>query len=81
MQILTEIDAVTATVIAARRWIDGGNMLDLSGLDNRVDALCRATAILTPPEGKAFMPALGDLAQALDDLAASLQNASSGKGS
>lgn len=59
---------VTAAVELARQTAAEGGLVDLSGLDARVDALCRAVVALPRAEGRGFEAALLELIDTLTRL-------------
>ena len=64
------IEALATTVAEARTLVEGGAILELVGLDDRVERLCSATASL---RDRAALPALIRLTTDLDALEAALK--------
>jgi hypothetical protein len=62
------IEALTASLSTARLQAEAGVLIDLSGLDRRVQTLCAAVARLDDEAGRSLLARLTALAHALDAL-------------
>ncbi|GAB5388202.1 MAG: hypothetical protein Alpg2KO_11700 [Alphaproteobacteria bacterium] len=62
------LDEVLGQVLDARTAIEDGHTLDLTGMDESVEIVCRAAGTLPKEDGKRLAPNLARLIQALDDL-------------
>ena len=62
------IEALTVSLGTARLQAEAGAFVDLSGLDQRVQALCTAIAHLDDEAGRSLLARLTALAHALDAL-------------
>lgn len=70
--------AAAATVVSeARRTIEQGNLVDLSGLETEVNTICEALRILPKGQGESLKPMLVSLAADLDTLTQALTAAHS----
>ncbi len=67
-----EIARLTAAVAEARRQAESGAPIDLSGLEERVSALCADAMARPKADIRPHLDRLGDLVAALDPLAATL---------
>ncbi|RJF82216.1 hypothetical protein D3877_19400 [Azospirillum cavernae] len=70
--IAQDIARVTSAVAEAQRQAETGVPIDLSGLEERVSALCAAAMSRPMAEIRPHLGRLGDLVAALDPLAATL---------
>lgn len=66
------LDEVAQGVVEARTAAAAGAIVDLSGIDQIVDPLCRAIEALPPEQGRTFEPILAALIADLTELAAVL---------
>jgi len=69
------LEAAINVVSEARRAVDAGNQVDLSGLEREVDGLCKELGALPAEAGDKLKPALVALADDLDRLTAALTSA------
>ena len=67
-----DLAAVAAALAEAGAQADSGALIDLSGLDARVAALCTVAEALPRDEGRALLPNLEAMIAALNALAATL---------
>lgn len=63
---------IGCTLEIARRLVDGGKRVDLTGLDSQMGFVCARALDLPPEEGRALRPALIELLHAVDTLSAAL---------
>jgi hypothetical protein len=68
----TEFDRLASEIELALSLAAQGEMLELSGIDERIEAACRAAQALPAPEAQAMVERLGHLVALLDRLAAEL---------
>ncbi|MEQ8968486.1 MAG: hypothetical protein RID91_21890 [Azospirillaceae bacterium] len=64
---------VAEAVELARETAAAGGLVDMAGLDRRVDALCRAVVALPADDARRFETVLDDLIGRLDALAATVR--------
>jgi hypothetical protein len=62
------IEALAATVGAARARVEAGDLIDLAGLDDRVGSICAGISGLDGTAARALLPQLMKLTGALDTL-------------
>jgi hypothetical protein len=67
-----EFDQLAGDIELALSLAAQGEMLELSGIDGRIEAACRAAQALPAPEAQAMVDRLGHLVGLLDRLAAEL---------
>lgn len=67
-----EIDEISAGVGLALRTVRGGDMVELSGLERRTEALCAAVGRLPEADAAALRPSLLSLIDDLGHLTAAL---------
>ncbi len=67
------LDEVTGAVTLARRKVGEGELIDLSGLDRRVDQICKALHALGRDDGGALRPRLLSLIDELNLLTEDLK--------
>ncbi|MBI3512986.1 MAG: hypothetical protein HY060_02830 [Proteobacteria bacterium] len=72
LALTAELDALAHELELALSLVGQGQMLDLAGIDGRIDAACRAAQALPGPEARATVDRLGHLVALLDRLAAEL---------
>jgi hypothetical protein len=68
-----EIAAVFGEVTAACRMLATGRHVDLSGLELRVDDICKAMEKMPRPDGRELLPLLQDLNDAFAQLAIAMR--------
>lgn len=68
-----EIAEVFGEVTAACRLLATGRHVDLSGLELRVNDICKTMATLPRPDGRDMLPLLEDLNDAFTQLAAAMR--------
>jgi hypothetical protein len=61
-------DAIARTIAIARKMLDAGESVDLTGLDNGIGLLCAKTLDLPPAMGRALRPRLTAVLDALEDM-------------
>lgn len=71
-EIKADLNATTAQIDAARRMVDDGQIIDLSGLQDRVEAICGAIQALPAGEQSGFREPIVALLSELDGLTATL---------
>jgi hypothetical protein len=71
-EIAAELDMVAGEIELARTLAGEGHMLELGGIDARVEVACRAAQALPPAEAQELVERLGHLVALLDRLAAEL---------
>jgi len=70
-----DIEALGAALGDARVRAEGGDLVDLAGLDDRVAALCDAVGRLDGAAARALLPRLVALTEGLDALGTTLKRA------
>lgn len=72
-ELARRITALLEAVATAQRGLDGGLLVDFSGLDSEIISLCRDTQHLERADAKALLPAMIDLGDRLEVLSANLK--------
>lgn len=67
-----ELDALARDIEAGLSLAGQGEMIELTGIDQRIEAACRAAQALPPAQAKVLVDRLGQLVGLLDRLAAEL---------
>lgn len=68
-----EIDNVAALIDTARHVLADGRLVDLKGLDRRVETACTALAALAREDAQALQPRMIGLLEGIDSLARDLR--------
>jgi hypothetical protein len=68
-----ELDALAQEIELALSLVDQGHMLELTGIDARIEAACRAAQALPSLQAHAMVDRLGHLVGLLDRLAGALK--------
>lgn len=71
-EIREELDKASSLVVAARRLLATGTMVDLSALEGKVRGICESLAGLPQEDGRALLPPMERLIHDLDRLAADI---------
>jgi hypothetical protein len=72
--ISVELEKVSSLIATARRLVGEDRGVDLSALEGKVSALCKAVTDLPRQDGRPFIPSLKSLITGLDDLEAALHD-------
>ncbi len=70
----TAIHTITDVIVRAKDTVQGGTMVDLSGLDARVAKVCDDTLKLPPVEAVELQPLMAEMIGHLEDLSAALHD-------
>lgn len=71
--IKTRMQELTSFVIDANNSINGGQMVDLQGLDDEVASLCDRTLALPPQRAAEVQPLMAEMISQLEELGRSLE--------
>ena len=78
-QIETRLTEITAFIIESTEKVEGGEMVDLSGLDDEIASLCERTVALPPEMAQAVQPTMAEMIAQLEKLGAALKNYQDGQ--
>lgn len=68
-----ELDKVSSLVLAARRLLASGTLVDLAAVEERVRAICGRVEVMPRDEGQSLLAAMEGLIARLDQLANDLE--------
>ncbi|WP_413205283.1 hypothetical protein [Rhodospirillum sp. A1_3_36] len=72
--ISVELEKVNSLIATAKRLVGEERAVDLSALEGKVSALCKAVTDLPRQDGRPFIPSLKSLITGLDELEAALHD-------
>lgn len=78
-QIIARLSELTNFIIECTEKVEGGEMVDLKGLDDEIASLCERTVGLPPEEAQAVQPAMAEMIARLEKLGQALKNYQGGQ--
>ncbi len=78
-QIMARLTELTNFISECTEKVEGGEMVDLKGLDDEIAGLCERTVALPPEDAQAVQPTMADMIARLEKLGQALKNYKDGQ--